>query len=89
MTIAKNDADPDVHFLISHELGMQNFREQLPVVYRKSDKPTYRTHRIKSELQIWLAEGRDFRSPMICRMVRINHLGKRTTGMAEREFIGK
>ncbi|MDZ7605642.1 MAG: alkaline phosphatase D family protein [Cyclobacteriaceae bacterium] len=59
----KNDADPYVEFPISHELGMQNFREQLPVVDPESDKPTYRTHRINSELQIWMVEGRDFRSP--------------------------
>ncbi len=58
----KNDADPYIEFPISHELGVKNFLEQLPVVYGESDTKTYRTHRINNELQIWLVEGRDFRS---------------------------
>jgi len=59
-----NDADPHRDFPISHELGIRSFREQLPVVPPGGDSlsPTYRTHRINLDLQIWLLEGRDFRS---------------------------
>ena len=44
--------------LPSHPLGVQTFLEQLPVVH-----PTYRTYRINKNLQIWMLEGRDYRSP--------------------------
>ena len=43
--------------------GIDMFREQLPLVATGSDKPTYRTHRVSKDLQIWLTEGRDYRSP--------------------------
>ena len=43
--------------------GIDMFREQLPLVATGSDKPTYRTHRVSRDLQIWLTEGRDYRSP--------------------------
>lgn len=56
-----NDADPFMDFPISHELGIKNFREQLPVVTSGSDEPTYRTRRISKDLQLWFVEGRDFR----------------------------
>ena len=39
-------------------LGRSMFREQLPV-----DSVTYGTYRVSQELQIWLVEGRDYRSP--------------------------
>ena len=58
-----NDADPFMDLPISHELGIKNFREQLPVI--SPDNPaseTYRTFRMNADLQIWLVEGRDFRS---------------------------
>ena len=46
------------------ELGIRTFREQVPIVApRDSASPTYRTHRINKHLQIWLVEGRDYRSP--------------------------
>ncbi len=58
-----NDADPHRDFPISHELGIRSFREQLPVVPPgDSLSPTYRTHRMNADLQIWLLEGRDYRS---------------------------
>ena len=48
----------------SSDLGIRIFREQVPVVDPKaSDALTYRTHRVSKELQIWLIEGRDYRSP--------------------------
>jgi alkaline phosphatase D len=46
------------------ELGRRIFLEQVPVVDPADPAPrTYRTHRINKLLQIWLTEGRDFRSP--------------------------
>lgn len=49
----------------SHALGLEVFREQMPVV--DPDEPgavTFRTHRVSRDLQVWLAEGRDYRSPL-------------------------
>ena len=58
-----NDADPYTDFPISHELGIKNFREQLPVVdMNDKDAKTYRTYRMNKDLQIWMLEGRDYRS---------------------------
>ena len=58
-----NDCDPHIDFPISHTLGVRNFREQLPVVDPTDEKAeTYRTYQVNSLLQIWLVEGRDFRS---------------------------
>jgi|GEM_PF-700472 len=46
------------------DLGIRLFREQVPVVDPKdSDAKTYRTFRVNRHLQIWLVEGRDYRSP--------------------------
>ncbi len=56
-----NDADPYMEFPISHELGIKNFKEQLPVVDPMKDGKTYRTHRINKDLQLWFVEGRDYR----------------------------
>ena len=48
----------------SHELGVRMFREQYPVVDpRASDTVTYFTRRVNRDLQIWMVEGRDYRSP--------------------------
>ena len=48
----------------SNQLGINTFLEQLPVVDPRDRNPrTYRSHRISRELQIWLVEGRDYRSP--------------------------
>ena len=48
----------------SHELGVRMFREQFPVVDpRASDTVTYSTRRVNRNLQIWIVEGRDYRSP--------------------------
>ena len=52
-------------FLPSHELGIQVFQEQMPVVDpAERDPVTYRTHRVSRDLQVWLVEGRDYRSPL-------------------------
>ncbi|MDP4846226.1 MAG: alkaline phosphatase D family protein [Akkermansiaceae bacterium] len=57
--ITKDDAWPGVGFGdLTWEQGLQIWREQIP----QSDKP-YRTFRWGKNLQIWLPEGREFRSP--------------------------
>ncbi|RTE53961.1 alkaline phosphatase [Arenibacter aquaticus] len=59
-----NDADPYQELPISHELGIKNFKEQLPVVDLEDiHAKTYRTHRMNQDLQLWFLEGRDYRSP--------------------------
>jgi alkaline phosphatase/alkaline phosphatase D len=48
----------------SPALGAATFLEQVPVVDPNEPDPvTYRTHRVSRDLQIWLTEGRDYRSP--------------------------
>lgn len=57
-----NDSDRTGDRLPGHDLGVQIFREQTPVVDPKdSVAVTYRTHRLSKHLQIWLPEGRDYR----------------------------
>ncbi len=46
--------------LPTHSDGVNTFIEQVPV-----PEKTYRTYRINQTLQIWMMEGRDFRSPNI------------------------
>jgi len=59
-----NDADGTGNKAPSYELGVRTFREQLPVVAAvDSPEVTYRTIRCGQLLQLWLAEGRDYRSP--------------------------
>ena len=58
-----NDADPFDEIEPSHDLGASVFREQVPVVDPTNPNAvTYRTHRISDYVQIWLLEGRDYRS---------------------------
>lgn len=58
-----NDNDNSGDRPPSSELGIRIFREQVPVVDPADpDALTYRTHRISRLLQIWLVEGRDYRS---------------------------
>ena len=59
-----NDCDNTTDATPSPELGAAMFLEQVPVVDPADPDPvTYRTHRISRDLQIWLTEGRDYRSP--------------------------
>jgi len=52
-------------FAPSHELGIDVFKEQMPVVDPTDRDPvTYRTHRVSRDLQIWFVEGRDYRDPL-------------------------
>ena len=52
-----DDCDPYRPGLPTHEEGIQIFHEQNPV-----NRPSYRTFRWGELLQIWLPEGRDYRS---------------------------
>ncbi|MFP4381220.1 MAG: alkaline phosphatase D family protein [Candidatus Sumerlaeia bacterium] len=55
----KNDCWPDQNYGdLTWEQGLAIFREQVPM-----GEKTYRTYRWGKDLQIWLVEGRDFRSP--------------------------
>lgn len=48
----------------SHQLGVETFLEQVPVLaYGQADGVTYRSINAGKLLQIWLVEGRDYRSP--------------------------
>lgn len=59
-----NDADGVMEHPITHEMGIENFREQLPVCDpMDADAVTYRTYRVGKLAQLWFVEGRDYRSP--------------------------
>ena len=59
-----NDTDNTTDATPLPSLGNQIFLEQVPVVDPADPNPlTYRTHRVSQDLQIWLTEGRDYRSP--------------------------
>ena len=60
-----HEGESGAGFEPSHELGLAVFQEQLPVVDPADRDPvTYRTHRFSRDLQVWLVEGRDYRSPL-------------------------
>ena len=58
----QNDCWPSMKnkkmFEFTFKQGLALFHEQVPM-----SKPTYRTRRWGKDLQIWLVEGRDYRSP--------------------------
>lgn len=56
-----NESDNTTNELPLPKMGIDMFREQLPIT--DASKPTYRTHRVGKNLQVWLTEGRDYRSP--------------------------
>jgi len=59
-----NDCDNSGDKMPTPEMGARNFREQLPVVDPQDPAAlTYGTFRISRDLQIWLVEGRLYRSP--------------------------
>ncbi len=59
-----NDSDNASDRLPLSTTGIGLFREQVPITGAgQNDQPSYRTHRVNRDLQIWLTEGRDFRSP--------------------------
>ncbi|MDB4630322.1 alkaline phosphatase family protein [Akkermansiaceae bacterium] len=53
-----NDSDNTKDRLPLSTTGIDMFREQLPL-----PEKSYRTIRVSQDLQIWLTEGRDYRSP--------------------------
>lgn len=55
-----DDADDTGDTLPGPSEGRSVFLEQVPI---PGDRPTYRTCRLGRHLQIWLIEGRDYRSP--------------------------
>ncbi len=59
-----NDTDNTSDQAPLPQLGQRIFLEQVPIVDPSDLNPiTYRTHRVSEDLQIWLVEGRDYRSP--------------------------
>ena len=59
-----NDSDNSGDYEPSPELAQRIMLEQLPYSEMGALNPlTYRTHRISRDLQIWLLEGRIYRSP--------------------------
>lgn len=59
-----NDADMQGEKLPAPQTGIELFREQMPIcAFGDSTSPTYRTHRVGKDLQLWFVEGRDYRSP--------------------------
>jgi alkaline phosphatase/alkaline phosphatase D len=59
-----NDADTTGTRPPTHQEGIRLFKEQLPVVDpAHPEEVTYKTYRVSKELQFWLVENRDYRSP--------------------------
>lgn len=59
-----NDADLDGKTLPDAPTGIELFREQMPIhPAGDATSPTYRSHRVHQDLQLWFVEGRDYRSP--------------------------
>ena len=59
-----NDCDTAGNKEPPSDLGIAVFKEQVPITDpADAEAVTYRTHRISKDLQIWLLEGRDYRSP--------------------------
>lgn len=59
-----NDADLAGENLPAPGTGIELFREQMPIhPAGDATSPTYRTHRVHKDLQLWFVEGRDYRSP--------------------------
>jgi alkaline phosphatase D len=59
-----NDSDNESPALPLPATGIELFREQMPILGMGEKKmPTYRTHRVSADLQLWFSEGRDYRSP--------------------------
>jgi alkaline phosphatase/alkaline phosphatase D len=59
-----NDSDLLTSRLPLPQIGIELFREQMPIhPFDDSKAPTYRTHRLNRYVQLWFSEGRDYRSP--------------------------
>lgn len=79
-----DDADNETPSLPLPATGIHVFREQLPIHPAGDDTtPTYRSHRVNRDLQIWLTEGRDYRSPNKME----DGPGKSLWGVKQREWL--
>ncbi len=78
-----NESDNSTDHLPLPKTGIDMFREQLPLVASDRNEPTYRTHRVSKDLQIWLTEGRDYRSPN----EMADGPGKSLWGAEQREWL--
>ena len=59
-----NDSDNESLRSPLPSTGIALFREQVPIMEMDdATSPTYRTHRVNRDLQLWFTEGRDYRSP--------------------------
>jgi alkaline phosphatase/alkaline phosphatase D len=59
-----NDSDNTGNVEPSPSIGKSIFEEQMPVVAPTDKDPRpYRTYRVSKDLQFWLTEGREYRSP--------------------------
>jgi alkaline phosphatase D len=68
----------------SHELGIQVFKEQLPVTDPQNRRAkTYRTMKAGKLLQLWFLEGRDYRSPNDSE----DTVGKSIWGQEQKEWL--
>lgn len=79
-----NESDNETTDLPLPATGIAMFREQMPI-HPAGDltSPTYRTHRVTRDLQIWLTEGRDHRSPN----AMADGPDKSLWGRAQREWL--
>jgi len=58
-----NDSDNETDRQPLPDTGISLFHEQLPIAAPGAQAPkTYRTIRVRRDVQIWLTEGRDYRS---------------------------
>jgi alkaline phosphatase D len=80
-----DDSDPDKMGKDFATLGVNTFLEQMPVLDPKDRGVTYRTHRPSKYLQIWLVEGRDYRSPN----AKTDGPEKSVWGREQREWLKK
>jgi len=79
-----NDADTASAKGAPHATGIKIFNEQVPIVDPNEINPiTYRTHRLSRDLQIWLVENRDYRSPNLAP----DTVGKTIWGKEQREWL--
>jgi len=87
---AEDRNNPDLASQPSNELGIRTFWEQVPVVDPREKAPkTYRTYRVNRDLQIWLVEGRDYRSPNSMPDGPKKNLGQETDGVAQEDAVGE
>lgn len=79
-----NDCDTTGDRAPSSQLGIDIFREQVPVVDPgNADDKTYRTHRMGKHMQLWFVEGRDYRSPNSMK----DTVGKTIWGKEQKEWL--